>query len=125
MNEKLAKYKAMFGMRCPRCRNGRLFQKPGLFVINGVLKMHENCPHCGQKYEIEPGFYYGALWTSYPLVVILELPFLLLALLSDKLPYMFWYSVMILIFAVGFSAILRYGRTFWIYIWVKYDPDWK
>ena len=31
--------------------------------------MHENCPHCNLRYEVEPGFFYGAMYISYAFTV--------------------------------------------------------
>jgi hypothetical protein len=31
--------------------------------------MNEYCPHCGQKFEIEPGYFYAAMYVSYALNV--------------------------------------------------------
>jgi hypothetical protein len=31
--------------------------------------MHDNCSHCGLKYQIEPSFFYGAMYVSYGLNV--------------------------------------------------------
>ncbi len=44
-------------LRCPRCRNGRLF--------TGVLRMNTACPQCGLKLEPEPGFYLGSVYANY------------------------------------------------------------
>ena len=50
--------------KCPRCRKGDMFQYP-LYKISKFHKVHDNCPHCGMQYEIEPGFFYGAMYVSY------------------------------------------------------------
>jgi hypothetical protein len=39
--------------------------------LNKILKMHDNC-HCGLKYQIEPSFFYGAMYVSYGLNVAVE-----------------------------------------------------
>ncbi len=31
--------------------------------------MNENCPHCGLHFEIEPGYFYAAMYVSYALNV--------------------------------------------------------
>jgi hypothetical protein len=36
-------------------------------------KMHEKCSHCGLIYQIEPSFFYGAMYVSYGLNVALVL----------------------------------------------------
>jgi hypothetical protein len=33
--------------------------------------MKENCSHCGLRYQIEPSFFYGAMYVSYGLNVAL------------------------------------------------------
>src|SRR3989337_3923605 len=48
--------------RCPRCREGKLFQNPLSISLKKNLQMNKVCPVCGQPTEIEIGFYYG---TSY------------------------------------------------------------
>ena len=49
--------------KCPRCQEGDLFIKP--FEFTKPLNMPERCPVCHQKFEPEPGFYYGAMFLSY------------------------------------------------------------
>ncbi|UAJ15151.1 DUF983 domain-containing protein [Aquirufa lenticrescens] len=31
--------------------------------------MHEHCPSCDVRYEVEPGFFYGAMYISYAFTV--------------------------------------------------------
>lgn len=50
-------------LRCPLCGEGRLFR-------NWIL-MHERCPHCGVKFEREPGFFLGSIYINYGLTALL------------------------------------------------------
>lgn len=54
--------------KCPQCRTGQLF-KSGPFNLSHFREMHSHCPACGVKYEPEPGFFWGAMYFSYALVV--------------------------------------------------------
>jgi uncharacterized protein (DUF983 family) len=54
---------AMLQAKCPRCRRGNMFQG-GTYSL-GSNKMNEHCPHCGFKFEIEPGYFYAAMYVSY------------------------------------------------------------
>jgi uncharacterized protein (DUF983 family) len=54
---------AMVNGLCPQCRRGRLFQNPILSLKFG--KTNEFCSCCGVKFEVEPGFFYGAMFVSY------------------------------------------------------------
>ncbi len=114
---------SLLSLKCPRCRKGDLFNKTGLFRYNEILEMPERCSHCGQKYEIENGFWIGAMWISYPIVVAIEMPFLFLALFSDGIMTWVYFGLMVLAFLVLWPLILRLGRSSWIHIAVRYEGD--
>ena len=63
-----SKLHAMTNARCPHCHEGRLFKYKWWNLLN-FAQMHENCPHCNLRYEIEPGFFYGAMYISYAFTV--------------------------------------------------------
>jgi len=61
------KLQAMVNGKCPRCRRGNMFIGPAYgWKTNN---MHEKCPHCGLTFEIEPGYFYAAMYVSYALNV--------------------------------------------------------
>lgn len=96
-----------------------MFSKNGWFVYVGMSSMNEVCSKCGLKFELEPGFWLGALWTSYPIVVILELPFLIYAANSADSNLATVFSLMVLVFILFYPVMIRVGRSIWISIWVK------
>ncbi|MVN92547.1 DUF983 domain-containing protein [Mucilaginibacter aquatilis] len=54
---------AMLQSKCPKCRRGKMFT--GAMYAIGGNKMHENCTRCGLHFEIEPGYFYAAMYVSY------------------------------------------------------------
>jgi uncharacterized protein (DUF983 family) len=108
-------------LKCPKCRKGNLFLQQGLFRFNKILNMPDKCNYCSQVFEIEPGFWIGALWTSYPLIVTIELPFLLMALLSTNISPWVSFGLMLVAFLFFYPLILRIGRSIWIHISIRYD----
>ncbi|WP_345211639.1 DUF983 domain-containing protein [Mucilaginibacter gynuensis] len=56
---------AMLHAKCPRCRRGKMFVG-GMYSF-GSNKINERCPHCGLMFEIEPGYFYAAMYVSYAL----------------------------------------------------------
>jgi len=58
---------AMMHTKCPRCRRGNMFTG-GTYSL-GTNKIHEHCPHCNLHFEIEPGYFYAAMYVSYALNV--------------------------------------------------------
>ena len=50
-------------LRCPLCGEGKLFR--------GWLRMNAECPHCGLKFEREPGFFLGSIYINYGLTALI------------------------------------------------------
>lgn len=112
---------SIWNNKCPKCRNGELFEKP--FEFNNPLAMHKFCNNCNQNFEPEPGFYYGAMFISYGIST-----FLLLPLALTLVFYLGWSvegAMVFVIFlgAILFFKILRVSRSLWIHIMVKYDAN--
>ena len=59
----------IFNHKCSRCGTGDMFQDKSSYKLRSLMKMNKNCPTCGQRMEIEPGFYYGTAYVSYSLTV--------------------------------------------------------
>jgi uncharacterized protein (DUF983 family) len=112
---------SVLGNRCPRCRHGRLFMFKNPYRFKNGLKMHQNCPICDQDFQIEPGFYIGALWTSFPAVV------LLMAIMAGFSIGIFnvppeWSIIAITAILVALQPMLiRFGRSVWIHIFVRQE----
>ena len=111
---------SLLTLKCPKCRQGDLFEKKGLFRFSKILNMPKKCENCGQVYEIEPGFWLGALWTSYPIVVAIEVPFLLMALFSKTISPWLSFGLMLVAFFIFYPLMLRLGRSIWIHISIRF-----
>lgn len=112
-------------MKCPNCRKGNMFCTPSIFPLKDLLKMPEHCPECGQKMELEPGFYFGTGYVSYALSVALIatciVAYWILFGLSYK-DYSIFYS---LATAVGISILfqpwlMRISRVIYLNFFVQY-----
>src|SRR6478672_4555677 len=112
--------RSVMELRCPRCREGKLFTKDGFFVFNGMSAMPANCPVCGLRYDREPGFFWGAMYISYGIAVAIILPVFIIAFALVKLT--FWQSVgagsIALLILVPF--VFRISRSLWIHMFVSY-----
>lgn len=85
--------------------------------------MHDACPNCGQPYEIEPNFYYGAMYASYALAVAVFVAVLVILTLFGRneidILLISYFVTMIVLSPVLF----RLSRSLWIHFFVKYDPN--
>lgn len=64
------KLNSILRMKCPRCQEGDFFTSHP-YNLKNAGNIHEQCAKCNLKYEMEPGFYQGAMYVSYGLGVAL------------------------------------------------------
>jgi hypothetical protein len=117
---------SMLGMKCPNCHTGNMYTNRNIWPLNQLLDMPERCPVCNQKYEIEPGFWYGTGYVSYAISVGLIFIMAILYALTvgfswkDNSIYMF-VGVMIAALIAFQPWIMRYSRVLYLYVFVKYQ----
>ncbi len=107
-------------MKCPRCYQGDLFNKP--FKFKDPLSMPERCNHCDQKFEPAPGFYYGAMFISYALSSFLFLAIAGIGIIFLGMTVNQVFAIIITLGILLFFYTARISRVLWIYFEVKYDP---
>ena len=61
-------YSILF-QKCPRCHEGELFKNRNPYYLKQIFDMPERCEKCGQLYQLEPSFFYGAMYVNYALTV--------------------------------------------------------
>jgi hypothetical protein len=90
------------------------------------MKMPDTCPVCGQKYELQTGFYFGTGFVSYGLSVFISgLTFLAwwftigISVSDNRL---FWWLGVNAALLIALQPILqRLARSVWIAFFVRYD----
>ena len=77
--------------------------------------MHDYCPECNASFQPEPGFYFGAMFVSYAItVVIMATTGFVLWLVIDPPTMVYIYSFLgMVLLATPFSY--RYSRLIWLY----------
>lgn len=107
---------ALASGRCPRCREGKLFTYPW-WKVTKFDQMPKYCPHCGMRYEREPGFFIGAMYVSYALTtgIILITAFVLFNFFDDPSPWVYiLVSVGLILLSIPFT--FRASRILYIYL---------
>ena len=124
MLKKGTKLYSILKNKCPRCNEGNFFKDNNPLHLKNVLKTNERCPNCNFKYQIEPSFFYGAMYVSYGLTVGLSIiTFLLLYFLGlDLIQTFIGIGIALVIFT---PLTLRFARLIYINIFVKYDPNYE
>ena len=119
------KLQAIVSSKCPRCRQGDVFTH-GPLKLGKLGVTYEFCPSCGLRYEIEPGFFWAAMYISYAINVAIMVTLVVSTnILFDPegvLPYL----VPVLVgFLLCFPFTMRYSRVLLLHFvaGVKYDPE--
>ncbi len=114
---------SILGNKCPRCQEGDFFITKNPYNLKKFDKMHERCPVCNEKFDKEPGFFYGAMYVNYALTVALGVGwFILIYILYgfDPMIYVISFSILLLL---AVPWLFRTGRLVWINFFVKYKKN--
>ena len=118
---------AVLNSKCPRCRRGKIFS--GTLYGFNFQRTNETCSHCHMRFEIEPGFFYGAMYVSYAFVVAEMLNVGLLTYLitgNDKSPWLYIFSILLSVLALT-PINYRYSKVLLLHFLtpkVKYKPEY-
>ena len=94
------------------------------------MEMYDNCPVCGQQFEIEVGFFYGTGFVSYALSVALCVATfvawkVLIGMSLQDNRIFWWMGINGILLVLMQPVLMRLSRTIWLYFFVWYDPNWK
>jgi|SRR5581483_8901578 len=99
---------AILRQRCPRCRDGRVFNERG--------RMHPACPVCQLKFEREQGYFLGAMYISYGLACAVLISATLIAHVLLPEADLMWISLAVSILFVPLApTVFRYSRVLWLH----------
>ncbi len=84
--------------------------------------MLEDCPRCGLHFGREPGYFFGAMYFSYGIaVVVLTILLFLVHLVAPDLSDMKKTVIAWIAFWPFVPATFRYSRTFWMHFDRSFD----
>lgn len=108
----------LFRGKCPKCESGKVFKSKGMILFGRMPVMNTTCPNCKHKFEIETGFFFGAMFVSYAMAVAEAIGVFLIAFNFTK-------SALLLVFIIAVVSVLmsfvnlRYSRMIWMYLFTK------
>ena len=108
---------ALLSGKCPNCEEGPVFKDRGSVFLLRSPKMNDVCPNCGEVHEKEPGYFLGAMYFSYALVVMGGFVVFMGSWALYPGQYNFWAIPLF----IGLCVLLsmpnyRVSRLLWMYI---------
>jgi uncharacterized protein (DUF983 family) len=125
MLKKGTKLNSILTGTCPRCQNESMYVKQNPYHLSEVLTMHEECSHCKLVYQIEPSFFYGAMYVSYGVNVAVGIAAFIIAHVFIGLELVPSFIAIVVTLLVLYPPILRISRNMYINMFVSYDPEAK
>jgi uncharacterized protein (DUF983 family) len=125
-------YWSILTMKCPRCRRGQMFKDNNAYRklrLSHIFDMYDNCPVCGQKYDMEPGFWYGTGYVSYALAVAVSVSsfvawLVLIGVSTEDNRIFWWLGLNALLLIVLQPWLMRLSRVAYIRFFVSYDEHY-
>ena len=108
---------------CPKCQNESMYFDKNPLHLTSILKMNEKCSHCGFKYQIEPSFFYGAMYVSYGLNVAVGIATFIISYFVFNSSIKVSFIAIIAALFISFPIVLRWARNIYINMFVSYDPQ--
>ena len=120
-----SEFKAALHGKCPKCRTGNMFATGAMNIFG--QKMNDKCPHCGFRFEIEPGYFYVAMFVSYGMnvAILVTCGILTYMLTGSENPWLYCAATLIPAFLLS-PFTFRYSRIvllFWLTPGVHFDPE--
>jgi uncharacterized protein (DUF983 family) len=125
MLKKGSKLNSILTGSCPRCQNESMYLDKNPLHFSKILKMHEKCSHCDLTYQIEPSFFYGAMYVSYGLNVALSVAAFVISYLFIHSSLKTSFISIIVSNIVLFPFVLRWSRNIYINLFVSFDQKYK
>ena len=107
--------------KCPKCHQGKVFEKNNPYLLKNMFDLHRTCSHCGLKFEREPGYFTGAMYVAYALTSGWFILWFVLYLTVIDLS-----AAQLAVFMIGSLMLLapltlRWSRMLWLNMDNKFD----
>ena len=123
MLKKGSKLNSILTGTCPRCQEERMYVDRNPYNLGKLYKMHDHCSKCGLHYQLEPSFFYGAMYVSYGLTVAVGIAVFIISKVFFRLGLDQSIIAIILALIVTMPITARLSRNIYINMFVGFDKD--
>jgi len=116
-----SKLYSILNKKCPVCQEGDYYLTKNAYHLKQFDKAHEYCSHCHHKFEIENGFFYGAMYVSYGISIAIAVSlFMATYVLFPATPYYVYIFVIIIGIVLFMPVAFRMSRMIWMNLFSSY-----
>lgn len=122
--KKESKLYSILKEKCPVCHEGNPFITPKKYDLSNFHKMHTRCEKCNHKFEIEGGFWQGAMYVSYAVTVAISVATFIITYLIYPETDAWYYIIIISLVSLLLAPInYRLSRMIWMNMFSAYNPE--
>jgi uncharacterized protein (DUF983 family) len=114
---------SIFTGKCPVCQNESMYAEKNPYKLKRTLDMREQCNSCQTRYKIEPSFFFGAMYVSYPVGLIFAGTAFVTSYWGLGLGLIPSYLAIVLVMVLSLPIILRLSRNIWINFFMGYKKE--
>ena len=111
--------------KCPQCHKESMYQEKSILHFSKLLKMNEKCSNCELKYQIEPSFFYGAMYVSYAINVAIMIIVFLVCFFGFHAKFTATFTTIILVATALTPITVRLSRNIYINMFVSYNSKFN
>ena len=98
--------------------------------LKHIFDMPADCAVCGQKFDLEPGFWYGTAYVSYALTVAISVStfvawLVLIGLSTEDNRVFYWLGLNAVVLVILQPWIMRLSRVIYIRFFIHYDENYE
>lgn len=98
--------------------------------LKHIFNMHEHCPECQQRYNLEVGFWYGTGYVSYGIAVLMSgltfiLWWILIGISINDNRIFYWLIGNTVMLVITQPWLMRISRVVYLYFFVSYDKNYE
>ena len=114
---------SMFTGACPKCHQESMYKNSNPYALRDVLKINDQCSHCGTKYRLEPSFFYGSMYVSYAVGIAFAVAAFVISFVFLNSSLMTAFIAIVVTMIVFGPVIMRLSRNIWINMFMSYDKS--
>lgn len=111
---------SIFTGLCPVCHKGEMYKQPNAYKTFKILEMHEYCSSCNLRFNMEPSFFFGAMYVSYAVGVAIAIATFIISYFFIGMDRNYTFLTITLVLVALLPLILRISRNIWINIFAEY-----
>lgn len=109
--------------KCPQCHQSNVFVTNNPYNLKRFDKMNVTCDCCGVRFEKEPGFYQGAMYVSYALMVGWFVITWVFDTYVTQAEIKYYLAFLITTTILFMPLTFRISRLLWINFFIHYDKS--